>query len=200
MYNRCYKKEVSIKTKNILVEIAISFALYWIFAAFIYFAPEIKNGLYNYYLFLPAGVKFFAVLIFGWRGAVGTGLAIFSRLILTDPLVPWYSWIIVSIASSLAMFLVVEWGLRLFKVERNLSNLKYYQIVVLATVTSVVNGFLFVYVVASLGIGQVSTEIFHNGIVVTMGNFAGNAVFVCTAVILLRQKTVILDYVNRFRH
>ena len=124
MYNRCYKKEVSIKTKNILIEIAISFALYWIFAAFIYFVPELKNGLYNYYLFLPAGVKFFAVLIFGWRGAVGTGLAIFSRLILTDPLVPWYSWIIVSIASSLAMFLVVEWGLRLFKVERNLSNLK----------------------------------------------------------------------------
>jgi len=127
-------------------------------------------------------------------------LAIFSRLILTDPLVPWYSWIIVSIASSLAMLLAVEWGLRLFKVERNLSNLKYYQIVVLATVSSVVNGFLFVYVVASLGIGQVSTDIFHNGIAVTMGNFAGNALFVCAAVLLLRQKTFILDCVNRFRH
>jgi len=185
--------------KNNLAEIAISFSLYWVFAAPLYFLPDLKSGRFNYWLFLPAGIKFFTVLIFRWRGAVGAALAIFSRLTLTDPLEPWYSWIIVAVASSLAMFLVVEWGLKLFKVERNLSNLKYYQIVLLGTLTSVVNGFLFVYVVAALGIKQVSTEIFHNGIVVTMGNFAGNALFVCVAVLIMREKSAILRFIDNHK-
>lgn len=183
--------------KNYITEIGISFALYWIFAAFIYFVPQLKNGALNYYLFLPAGIKFFAVLVFGWRGALGTGLAIFSRLTITDPTQPWFSWIVVAIVSSLAMYLVVELMLKLLGVDRDLSNFRYYQIVLIATVTSIVNGFLFVSVVSALGIGEVSSGIFSNGVAVVMGNFTGNAVFVCVLVLILRSKVAIKNFIAR---
>ena len=185
--------------KNYLVEIAIAFALYWIFAGYLYFFPQLKSSPITYFLFLPAGVKLFAILIFRWRGAVGTGLAIFSRLMITDSAQPWVSWFIVAISATISLYAVVEIGLRLFNVDKNLSTLKYYQIVALATVSSIVNGFVFAYVVSALTIGQMSGNLFHSGFMTVIGNFAGNALFVCTAVVIMRNKTTIISFISKLK-
>lgn len=185
--------------KSYLLEISISFALYWIFAGYLYLIPALKSSPITYFLFLPAGVKLFAILIFKWRGALGTGLAIFSRLMLTDPAQPWVSWFIAATSVTIALYLVVELGLKLFKIDKSLSNLHYYQIVVLATVSSIINGFVFAYVVSSLTIGQMSGDLFHSGFVTVIGNFIGNALFVCAAVLIMRSKLTILSFISKLK-
>jgi len=180
--------------KNNLIEILVAFVLYWVFAGYLYFFPELKSSEITYFIFLPAGVKLFAILIFRWRGAVGTGLAIFSRLMLTDSEQPWTSWLIAAASVTLTLYLVVEYGLKLFQVKRDLSNLHYYQIVVLATITSLVNGFVFAYAVSALTIGQMSEGLFHSGFVTVLGNFVGNALFVCALVVIVRHKLSITNF------
>ena len=178
--------------KSTLFEIAFSFLLYAIFAWIIACIPQLKSGPLTYYLFIPAGVKLFAILIFGWRGAVGTGLATFMRLVLADPTQPWLSWLLVPVATSLTLWIVVEYGLKLFGVNKNLSNLEYYQIVVLAAVGSIVNGFTFSYAVASLTSYQINGGFIYDGLLTTLGNFAGNALFVCSLILIMRQREAIL--------
>lgn len=182
--------------KNHLNEILISFALYWIFAGYLWFLPELKSTAITYFVFLPAGVKLFAVLIFQWRGAVGTGLAIFSRLIITDSNQPWTSWLIVAITVSITLYVVVQLMLKLLSVNRDLSNFHYYQIVLIALVTSTVNGFTFAYVVHSLTDSEMSSGLFHSGFNAVIGNFAGNAVFVCTALFIVQKKMAIKNFLK----
>jgi len=91
---------------------------------------------------------------------------------------------------------VVEGALQLFRVERNLSNLNYYQIVGLAFITSVVNGFLFSYVASAFGISQMSTGLWHKGAEVVLGNFAGNAAFVCLAMFLFKHKNFVTTLIK----
>lgn len=183
--------------KNHINEILISFALYWIFAGYLWFLPELKSTAITYFIFLPAGVKLFAVLVFQWRGAVGTGLAIFSRLTITDPNQPWISWLIVAITVSISLYVVVWLMLKLLRVNSDLSNFHYYQIVLLALVTSIVNGFTFAYVVHSLTDSEMSSGLFNSGFNAVIGNFAGNAVFVCAALFIMQNKTAIKNYLKR---
>lgn len=193
------KNNFHMNFKNHLTEIAVCFSLYWIFVAPLYFIPDLKSGPLTFYLFLPAGVKLFSILVFKWRGLVGTALGTFTRLTYTDPTQPLISWLIVSVSATFAIYLVVELGLRLMRVERDLSNLKYLQIVLLALVASIINGYVFAYGVSALTIGQMSADLFHSGFLTVMGNFAGNAAFVCLLMLALKQKTVIADFINRLQ-
>lgn len=179
--------------KSTLLEIAFSFALYAIFAWIIACIPQLKSGPLTYYLFIPAGIKLFAILICRWRGAVGTGLATFMRLVLADPTQPWLSWLLVPTATSLTLWIVVECGLKLFGINKNLSNLEYYQIVILAAVGSIANGFTFSYAVASLTSYQINGGFIYDGLLTTLGNFAGNALFVCCLMLIMQHKDKILD-------
>ena len=40
-------------------------------ASILYFIPALKSGPLTYYLFLPAAMKLFAILIFRWRAVKG---------------------------------------------------------------------------------------------------------------------------------
>ncbi len=185
---------LEIKTKSI--EILIPFALYWFFIGFMSLIPDVQSKDLTYYLFLPAGVKLFSVLIFRINGAVGIALAVFLRLMLTNPSQLWFGCLIISIVLTLALYVVVEGALQLFRVERNLSNLNYYQIVGLAFITSVVNGFLFSYVASAFGISQMSSGPWHKGAEVVLGNFAGNAAFVCLAMFLFKHKNFVTTLIK----
>lgn len=138
---------------------------------------------------MPAGIKLFAVLIFRWRGAFGTFLAIFCRLILTNDAHYWMDWLVMAASVSFTLYLVVELGLRLFRTSRNLNNLTYYQIVILATAASIANGLVYAYTYNQMTLNQMGEGILHTGFLTVMGNFAGNAIFVCVAVFLLRHKS-----------
>jgi hypothetical protein len=184
--------------KNHLIEIVISFILYWIFAGYLWFFPELRSGVITYFIFLPAGVKLFAVLVFQWRGAVGTGIAIFSRLMITDSTQPWISWLIVAVTVSIALYVVVQLVLMVLGVEKNLSNFHYYQIVLLAAITSITNGFTFAYVVNSLTNSEMSSSLFHSGFNVVIGNFIGNALFVCGALLIMQKKVAIVNFIKKF--
>lgn len=86
------------------------------------------------------------------------------------------------------------------KVDRDLSNLQYYQIVVLATATSIVNGFVFAYVVSALTIGQMSGGLFHSGFTTVMSNFAGNAIVVCLAMLIVKNKLIIINFIKGIKN
>ena len=178
--------------KNNLTEIFFSFTLYWVFVGLIYFIPQLKYGPLNYFLFIPAGAKLFAILVFRWRGAFGVAVGIFTRLMLTDSAEPWASWLMVAVVSTLVLYLVVEWGLKYFEVDDNLSNLNYYQIVAIATISSVANGFVFAYCLDRLTNIYMQADVFHHGFVLAMANIAGNAIFVCGLMLLLHGKSVLL--------
>lgn len=165
----------------------------------VFFLPHIQIDSVSYYLFLPAGVKLFSMLIFRWRGLVGVGVGAFTRLVVTDPTQTLISWFIVAVSTNLIIYLLVILGLKLFKVERDLSNLQYYQIVTLATVTSIANGFVFAYGVSQLTIGQASGGILHNGFASVVANFIGNALFVCVAVLIVRHKITIMNFIAKLK-
>jgi Ni/Fe-hydrogenase subunit HybB-like protein len=42
-------------------------------ASILYFIPALKSGPLTYYLFLPAAMKLFAILIFRWRAVIAGG-------------------------------------------------------------------------------------------------------------------------------
>ncbi len=114
---------------------------------------------------------------------------------LTDSDQPWVSWLIVAVTVTITLYLVVELGLRIFKVENDLSNLSYFQIVAIATAGSIINGYVFAYVVNGLDTSQMSGGLFHSGFMGVIGNFAGNAIFVCVAVVIVRQQKRIKQFI-----
>ncbi|SNX28780.1 hypothetical protein SAMN06295945_1128 [Polynucleobacter meluiroseus] len=185
--------------KSYIIEMLLSFVLYWIFVAPVFFLPQFQIGPVTYYLFLPAGVKLFAMMVFKWRGFVGIAVAAFTRLLITDPSQPWMSWFIVALSTSSVLYMIVVLGLKLFKVNKDLSNLGYYQVVALATVSSVVNGIVFAYGVNSLTTSQISRNLLHSGFAAIIANFAGNAIFVCALVLIMRHKDSIKSLINRVR-
>ena len=180
------------KIKNIFFQIGVSFALYWALVAPLYFFPQLKSGPITYYIFLPAGIKLFTILIFRWRGLIGVALGTFTRLIFTDPSQSIASWFIVALSANLVIYLVIEFGLKILKVDRDLSNLNYYQVVGLATVASIFNGSVFAFAVSGLTTSQMSGGLFQSGFTTVMGNFAGNALFVCLALFIVQHKVTIM--------
>ena len=188
---------LNIKTN--LFEILFSFGLYWLFVGITNLIPGLHTGNLTFYLLIPAGVKIFAILIYRIRGAIGIFLGVFSRLLLAEPDHPWTSWLLISLTSIIVLFLVIEFMLQSFGVHSNLANLNYYQLVALVTATSVINGFLAVYGVDGLGMGamnETSETLFHKCVVAVMGNFAASAIFVCIAVLLLKNKIYLLNLIN----
>lgn len=186
-----------LKSKNILIEIGIAFALYWICLALVYPFELLKSSPITYYLYLPAGIKLFTILIFRWRAVIGVALASSIRLIYSDPTQPWLAWIAVATAAALALYLVVEIVLRALKIDQDLSNLGYYQIVLLPALTSVVNGFVFSYGVSILTNANLSEDVFHRSFLAVIGNFAGNALFVCLMMLLIRHKLSIINFFKK---
>ena len=182
-----------------LVEILASFALYWSMASILYFIPALKSGPLTYYLFLPAAMKLFAILIFRWRAVIGVSLAVFSRLELVAPDESMLSWLIVAVFSTLAIYLVIELSLKLLRINRDLSNLKYLQVVILALLASLTNGFTYSFGVSHLTDMRVGENIFHGGFLAGVGSFAGNALVVCLLVLILEHKTSILNLINTMK-
>jgi hypothetical protein len=183
--------------KNNLVEITLSFLLYWIFFGFTFLIPALKSSPITYFVFMPAGMKLFAILIFRWRGALGSCIGIFSRLMLMNSAEFWGDWLLLAMAVSLALYALVELTLRCLRIDRNLDDLNYYQIVLLATLASLGNGVVYAYTYSKLSVSQLGDEsILHAGYLTFMGNFAGNAVFVCAAVFLLRKQDLIKSLVH----
>ena len=183
---------ISKTLQNNLSEIGISFLLYWVFFGFTFLIPGLQSSPITYFVFIPAGMKLFAILIFNWRGALGSGIAIFSRLMLMNSVQFWSDWLLLAIAVSLALYLLVELMLWCFRIDPSLDGLSYYQIVMLATLASICNGFVYAYTYSQLDIGYLGGEsIIHAGYLTIMGNLAGNAIFVCAAVFILRNKELI---------
>lgn len=189
--------------KNIqttFVEIAIPFILYWIFVAPLYFFSQLKSSPITFFIFLPAGVKLVSILIFDWRGMVGVALGTFSRLASTEFSQPVVSWLFIAFSTTLSIYLVVRVVLKLMGIERDLSNLRYYQVLMLATITSIVNGFIFAYGVGWFTTVHMSKDLFHSSFITIMGNFTGNAVFVCGLMIIMRNKLMIKSFIARLKN
>lgn len=190
-----------IALKDSLVEIGITFSLYWVCLGLVYPFELLKSSPITYYLYLPSGIKLFTVLIFKWRAVIGVGLASSIRLIYGDPSQPWFAWVVIASIAILSIYLVVEVLLKALEVDQDLSNLNYYQVVFIATIVSIVNGFVFASGVSILTNTHFPGGIFQRGFLAAMGNFAGNAFFVCTMMLIVRHKARLTSFFkNNFRY
>lgn len=162
--------------------------------------PELKSGPLTFYLFLPAGAKLFTILIFSWRGAIGVGLGTFSRLLFVDQEQAWSDWFLVATITTLLLFLAIEAALKALRIDRELSNLRYYHIVVLAVIASIVNGAAFICSLNWVAGRAMDNGLFQSSFATVLSNFAGNAIFVCTLMLLLEYKKPILSLIIRIKN
>lgn len=87
------------------------------------------------WIFLPAALRLVAVLLFGWRGALGLFL---GALVTQDssPAEDPFQGVVLAAISAAAPWAAVQLGLRLLAIPRDLAGLRLNQLALLAAATS----------------------------------------------------------------
>ena len=159
------------------LEIAIAFFLYLIALSATNLLKSLLDGDLSLLLYLPAGIKLLSILVFQWRGAVGIGLALFSRYLFYDHTYTVFESISMAIINAGATYLVICSYMKTFNISSTLDNLNFGHILGLSTVCSIANGLLFAWLLfyfRHLEIGQY----WHKAFLIVLSNFTGNAVLV----------------------
>jgi hypothetical protein len=152
---------------------AASFHFNEVFDKLMLFAPGISL------IFVPAGVKLLCVLVGGEAAAVGLfaasiylSLAIWQNL---PPIATVYFGLI-AVGTYFSAVYAVK---RYFKIKDDLSNLRYWHIVILSVAASLLNGFAHNVVYMLQGVTQ-GDEFFSKSWAMAFGDFLG-----CFAVVML---------------
>lgn len=156
--------------------IVLGFTLYWL-------AYEFHELLIPYVaytqgvalLFLPAGIKLVMIMVAGWRGALGCGLALFSLTprFWPDLDLPWLA--LYSALSVCLTWLVVSWMLRRKALGPNLDGLSFWDIVQIDAVNTVLHGIAVNSFFWSLGLRS-SETLWPATLAMALGDFLGSGV------------------------
>ena len=104
----------------------------------------------TFWIFLPAGIRLVAVILFGWVGVVG----LFIGSVLTPDDVPFSHVLLLSAVSALAPQLALLLGRRLLHLSATLASLNPMHLAVLTVMASSVNALLRVGILNCLGNSQ----------------------------------------------
>ena len=104
----------------------------------------------TFWVFLPAGVRLVAVILFGWEGVVG----LFVGNVLTPDDVAFSHVLVLSAVSALAPQLALLLGRRLLHLSATLASLNPMHLAVLTVMASSVNALLRVGILNCLGNSQ----------------------------------------------
>ena len=104
----------------------------------------------TFWVFLPAGIRLVAVILFGWVGVVG----LFIGSVLTPDDVPFTHVLLLSAVSALAPKLALISGRRLLHLSPILTALTPFHLVVLALMASTYNALMRVGLIHLLGHAQ----------------------------------------------
>ncbi len=130
-------------------------------------------------VFIPAGVKLLCILVGGVPAAIGilaSSAYISIGLWGENTFLSTFSLAIVAVLTYYSAVVGVK---KLFKIHDDLSNLRYWHIVVLSTLASVLNGFLLNLAYYSQQVTPVA-HIWSKGAAMALGDFMGCCIVVMT--------------------
>lgn len=137
-------------------------------------------------IFLPAGIKHIAILLARGWGALGCLVALFlmaSESWVAEPATKVLGYSVVSI---LATWLGITIGMRLLRVDKDLSNLRWMHLPVMDLITTALHGSVVnFYFIAS---GMKADHLIDNALAMMFGDFVGS--FIILMCMLLGLKVI----------
>jgi hypothetical protein len=177
--------------KTIFICIGLSYLLYFSSLFLIYqipFLEHIKDE--SYLVYMPAGFKVVLILVYGWMGALGVFLAVFTKLMVYGPAQTLSSCFWIALTGTSVFYFTIKLILKVFGISNNLRNIQYKHIVLIALLTSLFNGFVYTYfmfIVFGFGFDNYARESFF----VAISNFLGNMVVIFLIhFLVLKSKTL----------
>lgn len=140
-----------------------------------------------HWIFLPAAFRIIAVLIYGWRGAVGLMLGAYLTLPHANPDDVFYE-ILLSISSGVAPLIAVLLCQRLFTIRNDLSGLNAWHVIALSISCAFANSIVLNLLMWAMGKQQ-------NGVSAVWAIFVGD---VLGAAIVIGAIALVLDIALRF--
>lgn len=156
--------------------IALGLTLYWLaYECHELLIPYVAYTQGVELLFLPAGIKLVMIMVAGWRGALGCGLALLSlsSRIWPDLDLPWLA--VYSVLSVCMTWLVVGWMLRRKALGAALEGLSFWDIVQIDAVNTVLHGIAINGYFWSLGLRS-SETLWSSALAMALGDFLGTGV------------------------
>ena len=166
--------------------VLLGFVLYWMaYQCHELLLPYVAYRQGVELLFLPAGVKLVMVMVAGWRGALGCGLALFSLATLFWPeLEP------ASLAAYAALSVGMTWAvvglmLRHKALGHTLEGLSFWDIVQIDALNSLLHGIAVNSLFWSLGLRS-SEALAPTALAMALGDFLGSGVILLLVLLVAR--------------
>lgn len=172
-----------------LIKIAISIGLYFLaFLPMNYLPDFIRNNEYSSFFYLPTGVKVMCVLVFDIWGAIGVAMGVFVRQLIQHPELGLIFPLSVGLENAIILFGVVRLAMKALGVGRDIENLTYIKIVLIAFFVSAAHGLSYTFVLVKFGL--VSSESYlRESLVTTISGFFGTMATVLLLTLIFKNSS-----------
>ena len=158
---------------GVLIKIAISIALYFLAFLPMNFLPDlVRNNEYSSFFYLPTGVKVLCVLLFDVWGAIGMAVGVFIKQSVQHPEFDFRFPLMVAIENGVVFLATVKISLKALGVGRDIENITYIKIVLLALLCSVLHGFSYTFLLFEFSVIPPSSYL-RESLVTTIAGFFG---------------------------
>ncbi len=164
----------------------LGFVLYWLaYECHELLLPHLTYAQGVELLFLPAGIKLVMVMVAGWRGALGCGLALFSLSTRFWPELDT-AWLAAYAALSVGVtWIVVSLMLRHKALGEALEGLSFWDIVQIDAVNTLLHGMAVNGFFWSLGLRN-SEALWSTTLAMALGDFLGSGVVMLLVLLVAR--------------
>lgn len=136
-----------------LIKIAISIVLYFLAFLPMSFLPDLlRNNEYSSFFYLPTGVKVLCILLFDIWGAVGIAVGVFIKQSIQHSGFGLALPLVIALENAIVFWVTVNLSLKVMGVGRDIENITYIKIVLLALCCSVIHGFSYTFVLSEFNV------------------------------------------------
>ena len=136
-----------------LIKIVISIVLYFLaFLPMSYLPDILRNNDYSTFFYLPTGIKVLCVLLFDIWGAIGLAVGVLIRQSIQHPEFGMTLPLMIALENAIVFWASVKLALKAMGVGRDIENITYIKIVLLALLCSVMHGFSYAFVLLKFSI------------------------------------------------
>lgn len=158
---------------GVLIKIVISITLYFLAFLPMNFLPDlVRNNEYSSFFYLPTGVKVLCVLLFDVWGAIGMAVGVFIKQSVQHPEFDFRFPLTVAIENGIVFLATVKISLKALGVGRDIENITYIKIVLLALLCSVIHGFSCTFLLFEFGVIPPGNYL-RESLVTTISGFFG---------------------------
>jgi len=117
-----------------------------------YLPDVLRNNDYSTFFYLPTGVKVLCVLLFDIWGAIGLAVGVLIRQSIQHPEFGMTLPLMIALENAIVFWASVKLALKAMGVGRDIENITYIKIVLLALLCSVMHGFSYAFVLLKFSI------------------------------------------------